>query len=112
MDSGFRRNDEQFQWRRRNGFLAYTYLASGWDGTFYVGVTSDLTKRVWEHKTDCVEGFSKKYSTHVLVWFELHETMESAILREKAIKEWRRAWKIESIEKANPYWHDLYADLL
>jgi putative endonuclease len=87
-------------------------LASGWDGTVYVGVTSDLIKRVWEHKHDLIEGFTKKYRVHNLVWFERHETMESAILREKAIKEWNRAWKIELIEESNRNWRDLYPDLL
>ena len=87
-------------------------LASGWNGTLYVGVTSDLIKRVWEHRSDSVEGFTKKYRVHDLVWFEQHETMESAIMREKAIKEWKRAWKIREIEATNPQWRDLYADLL
>ena len=87
-------------------------LASGWNGTLYVGVTSYLAKRVWEHKSDLVEGFTKKYRVHDLVWFEQHQTMESAILREKAIKEWRRAWKIREIESANPRWRDLYAELV
>ena len=68
-------------------------LASGWDGTLYVGVTSDLVKRVWEQTNDLIEGFTKKYRVHNLVWFEQHETMESAMLREKAIKEWKRSWK-------------------
>jgi putative endonuclease len=87
-------------------------LASGWDGTLYVGVTSDLVKRVWEHKNDMIEGFTKKYRVHNLVWFEQHETMESAILREKAIKEWKRAWKVELIEASNRRWRDLYSGLL
>jgi putative endonuclease len=87
-------------------------LASGWDGTLYVGVTSDLIKRVWEHKNDLIEGFTKTYRVHNLVWFEQHETMESAILREKAIKEWNRAWKIELIEESNQSWQDLYPQLL
>jgi putative endonuclease len=87
-------------------------LASGWDGTLYVGVTSDLIKRVWEHKNDMIEGFTKKYRVHDLVWFEQHETMESAILREKAIKEWKRAWKVELIEESNSSWRDLYPELL
>jgi len=86
-------------------------LASRWQGTLYVGVTSDIAKRVWEHKNDLVEGFTKKYRVHNLVWFEQHEGMESAILREKAIKEWNRAWKIELIERTNPQWQDLYPDL-
>jgi putative endonuclease len=87
-------------------------LASGWDGTLYVGVTSDLVKRVWEHKNDLIEGFTKTYRVHNLVWFEQHETMESAILREKTIKEWKRAWKVELIEESNESWRDLYPELL
>jgi putative endonuclease len=87
-------------------------LASGWDGTLYVGVTSDLLKRVWEHKNDMIEGFTKTYRVHNLVWFEQHESMESAILREKAVKEWKRAWKVELIEELNPKWQDLYDTLL
>ena len=87
-------------------------LASKQNGTLYTGVTSDLIKRVWEHKNNVVEGFTKQYSLHALVWFELHETMESAIQREKNIKKWKRAWKIKMIEKKNPVWRDLYSDLL
>ena len=78
----------------------------------YVGVTSDLVKRVWEHKNNVVEGFTKRYGVHVLVWYEVHEAMESAIRREKAIKEWKRSWKLEMIEKNNPEWLDLYPELL
>ncbi len=87
-------------------------LSSKRNGTLYVGVTSNLIKRVWEHKNDVVEGFSSKYHTHTLVWFELHETIESAIRREKAIKNWKRAWKIRAIEERNPTWKDLYSGLL
>jgi len=87
-------------------------LASGERGTLYVGVTSDLVKRVWEHKISAVVGFTDRYDVRRLVWFERHATMESAILREKAIKEWRRLWKIELIEKSNPGWQDLYSQLL
>ena len=87
-------------------------MASGWDGTLYVGVTSNLIKRVWEHKNDLIEGFTKTYRVHNLVWFEQHETMESAILREKAIKEWKRAWKVELIEESNAKWQDLYGTLV
>ena len=87
-------------------------LASKRNGTLYVGVTSELLKRVWEHKNDVVEGFTRRYGVHALVWLELHESMESAIAREKAIKEWQRAWKLELIEKANPEWRDLYFDLI
>jgi len=87
-------------------------LASRRNGTLYVGVTSDLIKRVWEHKNHVVEGFTKKYGVDRLVWYELHQTMESAIGREKAIKEWKRAWKLALIEEANPEWNDLYERLL
>ena len=92
---------------------SYVYLlASKRNGTLYAGVTADLVKRVWEHKNDQVEGFTKRYGVHSLVWFEVHETMESAIGREKAIKEWKRAWKLELIEKDNPTWRDLYQDII
>jgi putative endonuclease len=87
-------------------------LASKRNGTLYVGVTSNLAKRIWEHKNKLAEGFTSKYSVHNLVWYELHETMESAILREKAIKKWERSWKVEVIEELNPQWRDLYSDLL
>ena len=78
----------------------------------YVGVTSNLAKRIYEHKNDLVEGFTKRDRVHKLVWFEQHESMLSAISREKAVKEWKRAWKIELIETANPQWHDLYPDVV
>ncbi len=87
-------------------------LASKQNGTLYAGVTSALVKRIWEHKNNVVEGFTKKYNVHMLVWYEMHETMESAIKREKAIKKWERSWKIEVIEEMNPQWRDLYSDLL
>lgn len=86
-------------------------LASKRNGTLYVGVTSDLIKRIWEHKNHVVEGFTKKYGVELLVWYEVHETMDSAIRREKAIKEWKRAWKLRLIEKSNPKWVDLYDTL-
>ncbi len=87
-------------------------LASKRNGTLYTGVTSNLVKRVWEHKHHVVEGFTKKYGVNMLVWYEVHETMESAISREKAIKNWKRGWKINIIEAMNPQWKDLYSDLL
>ena len=86
-------------------------LASRRNGTLYVGVTSNLVQRVWQHKNDLVAGFTKRYGVHTLVWYESHETMESAIGREKAIKEWKRAWKLELIEKGNPAWLDLFGEL-
>jgi putative endonuclease len=87
-------------------------LASRRNGTLYIGVTSDLPKRVWEHKNDFVAGFTSRYSVHTLVWFEPHAVMESAIAREKAIKEWQRRWKVELIEELNPEWRDLYSDIV
>ena len=87
-------------------------LASRRNGTLYVGVTSDLIKRVWEHKNDLVEGFTRRYGVHTLVWFEQHESMSEAIAREKAIKAWRRRWKVELIQRTNPQWRDLYPELL
>lgn len=87
-------------------------LASKRNGTLYTGVTSNLVKRVWEHKSNVVEGFTRKYAVHTLVWFELHETMEIAIKREKDLKNWKRDWKIKEIEKLNPKWADLYQGLL
>ena len=83
-------------------------LASKRNGTLYVGVTSDLIKRVWEHKNNVVKGFTERYSVHPLVWYELHETMESAIRKEKMLKNWKRVWKLELIERSNPNWQDLY----
>ena len=83
-------------------------LASERNGTLYIGMTSDLVKRVWEHKNNLVEGFTKRYNVHHLVWYELHESMSSSIEREKKMKEWKRAWKIRMIEENNPNWNDLY----
>ena len=77
-----------------------------------MGVTSNLTQRVWQHKSDLAQGFTRRYRVHTLVWYEAHETMESAIVREKAIKGWKRAWKISMIEKSNPGWHELYEELV
>ena len=87
-------------------------LASKKNGTLYIGVTSDLIQRVWQHKNNMVEGFTKRYGVHLLVWFEPHENMETAIAREKAMKEWKRQWKLKLIEAVNPEWRDLYEDLL
>lgn len=86
-------------------------LASERNGTLYVGVTNDVIRRVWEHKSDAIDGFTKKYSTHRLVYVEFHDTMLDAIAREKQIKKWRRAWKLELIERDNPEWRDLYDDI-
>ena len=92
---------------------SYVYiLSSDRNGTLYIGVTSDLVKRVWEHKSDFVEGFTKQHRVHHLVWYEMHENMGSAITREKQLKEWKRQWKIDLIEKTNPYWNDLYETII
>ena len=87
-------------------------LASAPNGTLYVGVTSDLVRRVWEHKSDAAAGFTARHQVHQLVWFETHSSIAEAILGEKRIKEWRRRWKLELIEKHNPQWRDLYPDIL
>ncbi len=86
-------------------------LASRRNGTLYTGVTSDLVQRVQLHRQGAVEGFTRRYHVKLLVWFEQHATMEQAILREKRIKKWNRAWKLELIEKDNPGWRDLALDL-
>ena len=83
-------------------------LANRKSGTLYVGVTSDLAARVFQHKSMEIEGFTKKYRVHRLVWAEAHDTMETAIVREKQIKKWNRAWKVQLIEQQNPEWDDLY----
>ena len=80
-------------------------------GTLYTGVTSDLARRIWEHRMGTVEGFTKRYGLKLLVWYEVHETMEEAIIREKQIKAWKRSWKVRLIEGVNPTWCDLYEDL-
>ena len=87
-------------------------LASKRNGTLYIGVTSDLIKRVWEHKNNVVKGFTERCNVHQLVWYELHETMESAIRKEKMLKNWKRAWKLELIERSNPNWWDLYEEIV
>ena len=87
----------------------YVYiLASKRNGTLYIGVTNDLIKRVYEHKNDFIEGFTKKYQVHQLVYYETTSEIISALQREKQLKKWKRAWKIELIEKNNPQWKDLY----
>ena len=86
-------------------------MASRRNGTLYTGVTSDLLKRVWMHKHDVLPGFTSKYKVHRLVWYEIHVDVREAILREKRIKEWKRAWKLKLIEDMNPDWEDLYDGL-
>ena len=93
--------------------MAYVYmLANKRGGTLYVGVTSDIVRRVWEHKNGLIEGFTKRYGLKMLVWMEVHDSIESAIRREKSLKDWHRRWKIELIERENPAWRDLYSEML
>ena len=91
----------------------YVYiLASKRNGTLYIGVTSDLAKRIYEHKHSLIKGFTKKYNVDRLVYYETTEDVESAILREKRLKKWKRQWKVELIEQKNPNWNDLYYDII
>lgn len=91
----------------------YVYiLASQPRGTLYTGVTSNLPQRIWQHKNDQIEGFTNKYCVKLLVFYEQHDTAEHAITREKQIKKWSRAWKLELIETENPQWRDLYEQTL
>jgi putative endonuclease len=94
----------------KKAFCVYM-LASGRNGTLYIGVTSDLVKRIWQHKEGVVEGFTKDYNVKQLVWYEQHENAESAIQREKQLKKWNREWKIRLLESGNPYWNDLYPEI-
>ncbi len=87
-------------------------LASQRNGTLYVGVTSNLIGRIWQHREHVVEGFTQRYGVTRLVWYEIHATMEAAILREKQIKRWNRAWKLRLIEAVNPEWDDLWPRIL
>jgi len=87
-------------------------FASQKNGTLYTGVTSDLIQRIWQHKNDLVAGFAVQYKVHLLVWYEQHADMHSAIMREKTIKGWKRQWKLELIENGNPHWEDLYCYLI
>jgi len=94
-----------------NSYYVYI-LASKRNGTLYIGVTGDLLSRVYQHKNDLVDGFTKKYQIHTLVCFEEYDAPESAIIREKRLKKWNRKWKLELIERVNPEWRDLYQDFL
>ena len=91
-------------------FFVYI-LAGKRNGTLYTGSTDDLSKRIWQHKNKIFPGFTAKHSVDRLVWYEAHDTRESALTRERQIKEWKRAWKIELIESMNPEWDDLYETL-
>jgi putative endonuclease len=95
--------------RSEKTFAVYI-MASGRNGTLYIGVTSDLVKRVHQHKNGISDSFTKKYKVHMLVWYEQHATADTAIYREKQLKEWRRLWKLRIIEEMNPDWRDLSVD--
>ncbi len=108
--------EAEFQGFRPNAAVetrqpAVYILASGRNGTLYIGVTSDLVKRVWQHRNDCVPGFSALYGVHTLVYYELHASMEAAITREKRLKKWERMWKLRLIEERNPQWLDLWREI-
>jgi putative endonuclease len=91
----------------------YVYiLASRRNGTLYIGVTDDLPKRIWIHRAELLPGFTKRYGVKTLVWYEQHESRESAFTRERQLKKWNRAWKLRLIEQMNPAWRDLYNDFL
>ena len=96
----------------RNKQAVIYIMASSKNGTIYIGVTNNLITRVWQHKSDMIKGFSKKYKVHRLVYFKQHTSMQSAIEREKQIKKWKRQWKLKLIEKLNPAWKDLYTDII
>lgn len=91
----------------RQGFVYI--MANERNGTIYIGSTIDLGRRAWEHRNDVVPGFTRKYGCHLLVWYEVHESIESARLRERQMKRWERAWKLREIEGFNPEWEDLFA---
>jgi putative endonuclease len=91
--------------------FAVYIVASGRNGTIYIGMTSNLPQRVWQHKEKIVPGFTATYGCDKLVYFEMFDNAEAAITRERQLKEWKRAWKIELIEGANPIWTDLYANI-
>ena len=87
-------------------------LASKRNGTLYIGITSNLIQRIWQHRNNHVEGFSQRYNVHQLVYFELHQNMQQAIIREKQVKKWNRKWKLKLIEKDNPEWADLWNQII
>ena len=88
---------------------AYVYImASQRNGTVYLGSTDDLPRRTWEHRIGAIDGFTRRHGCKLLVWYEVHDTLESARLRERQMKEWRRAWKLREIEGMNPEWEDLF----
>jgi putative endonuclease len=105
-----RRRESRKEFSVKKQFYVYI-LASNRNGTLYTGVTSDLVKRVWQHKNDLVAGFTEEYGVKKLVYYEVHDNAEAAITREKRIKKWRRAWKLRLIEEKNPHWQDPYENI-
>jgi putative endonuclease len=97
--------------REPMSFFVYV-LASRRNGTLYIGMTDNLARRVWEHQSGAVPGFTKKYGVKTLVWYELHESRETAFQRERQLKKWNRAWKLKLIEQLNPNWRDLTVELV
>ena len=97
---------------RYRGQYSVYILASKRNGTLYTGVTNDLRRRVSQHRNDEIDGFTKRYRVHRLVWYEVHQDIKAAIHREKCIKNWRRAWKLYLIEAMNPHWEDLFDQLV
>ena len=93
-------------------FIAVYIMASKRNGTLYLGVTTNLVQRAFQHREGTIEGFSQRYGCKLLVWFEQHQELTVAIAREKDMKKWRRAWKLSLIEKSNPQWRDLYDDFV
>ena len=120
MDSSFHWNDGGKKWNDGNNWndknfmkKFYIYiLANKYHGTLYIGLTSNLVKRIWEHKNNLAEGFTKKYQIHKLIYFEEYLDSQTALAREKNLKAWKRDWKIELIERQNKNWIDLYKDLI
>jgi putative endonuclease len=94
-----------------NSFYVYI-LASRKNGTLYIGVTNDLVRRVYDHRNNAIEGFTKKYSVHTLVYYEPYKDVRDALTREKRLKKWKRQWKINLIENTNPDWKDLYSQII
>jgi len=92
-------------------FFVYI-LASRRNGTLYIGMTDNLARRIWEHQTGAVGGFTRKYGVKTLVWYELHQSRESAFQRERQLKKWKRVWKLQLIERLNPNWRDLAHELV
>lgn len=96
---------------REHRYFVYI-LTSRRNGTLYIGISNDIIRRTWEHKNALIEGFTKKYGVHILVYYEFYEDINAAIAREKRLKRWNRAWKIKLIEKNNSGWNDLYDRLI